>query len=343
MNIVYGICGEGYGHASHALTIADYLQKKGNRVLILTYGRAYDILEKKFNVRKIEGLHIICESGKISVPKTIFTNFFNLVKLLFEFRGLEREIDKFHPDFFITDMEPLSSFLANKKNLPLISLSNQNRFLACKINSKIKNIHHHFFTKLITRLFVIRADYYITLSFSDLSKRILKNHYIVSPILRPDILNLKPTVKNKVLVYLTKKDENVLNMLKKIDENFVVFGYDVEKKEGNLYFRKKEKFLEEFKDSKAIISNSGFTSVGEALYLKKPYFAIPLRGHFEQIYNAEYIKEKGFGQFSDRLKKEDIENFLKNLDEYRKNLSRYKMDRKKIFGFMDLILRDIER
>jgi UDP:flavonoid glycosyltransferase YjiC (YdhE family) len=40
------------------------------------------------------------------------------------------------------------------------------------------------------------------------------------------------------------------------------------------------RYLEELKACKAIIATAGFTLMSEALYLKKPYLALPLKGQF---------------------------------------------------------------
>jgi uncharacterized protein (TIGR00661 family) len=44
-----------------------------------------------------------------------------------------------------------------------------------------------------------------------------------------------------------------------------------------------------------VIANSGFSLICEALYLGKPYLAIPVRHQFEQVLNAYYVDKMGYG------------------------------------------------
>ena len=44
--ILYGIAGEGAGHASRSKEVIRYLQKKGHELRIVSYDKGYDILSK---------------------------------------------------------------------------------------------------------------------------------------------------------------------------------------------------------------------------------------------------------------------------------------------------------
>jgi len=74
MKILYGVAGEGYGHSSRALILADYLEKKGHEVIILTYGQAYKVLKKRFKCFKVKGLHLIFEKSILRKRKTVKYN-----------------------------------------------------------------------------------------------------------------------------------------------------------------------------------------------------------------------------------------------------------------------------
>ena len=66
--------------------------------------------------------------------------------------------------------------------------------------------------------------------------------------------------------------------------------------------------------------------MSEALYLKKPYLALPLKGQFEQVLNALFLKQAGYGTYSDDLQTEEVSDFLNNQDLYRKRLTDYELD-----------------
>jgi uncharacterized protein (TIGR00661 family) len=148
--------------------------------------------------------------------------------------------------------------------------------------------------------------------------------------IRDEVRDSRPLSGDKILVYLTRENQAVLDTLKQFHEEFVVFGYNVNEKEDNLEFRVRDFFLEELKACKAIIATAGFTLMSEALYLKKPYLALPLKGQFEQVLNALFSKQAGYGNYSDDLEAIDVSEFLDNLDIYLKNLADYELDFNKL-------------
>ncbi|MBU0760680.1 MAG: hypothetical protein KJ600_02350 [Nanoarchaeota archaeon] len=46
MKTLYGVAGEGLGHSSRAMEVIPFLEKKGHEVLVVTYGQAYDVLDR---------------------------------------------------------------------------------------------------------------------------------------------------------------------------------------------------------------------------------------------------------------------------------------------------------
>jgi len=340
MNILYGVSGEGFGHASHAIVVANFLQKKGHKVIIATYGQAYELLKDKFNVILINGFNLIYNEGILRHRKSFFYNAKPFLRTIKHRKKLKEAIKNFKPDLCISDMEPIVSFLSYFYHIPLISLSNQNRFVDFKINVPKKYLGDFLIAKIIIKLFSPWKNYSIALSFSKL-KQIKKNSYIASPIIREDIRNLKFNDTGPIIVYLTKRNESSIRALKKSSENYIVYGYDINKKEDNLHFKTRDFFLNDFVNCKAFISNSGFTSVGEAFYLKKPYFAIPLKGQFEQLYNALYIQKNGLGHYAEKLTLDNLNYFLSHLEVYKKNLIKHKFSSNEAVEILDRLLEKI--
>ncbi|MDR2873795.1 MAG: hypothetical protein LBV42_03505 [Methanobrevibacter sp.] len=92
---------------------------------------------------------------------------------------------------------------------------------------------------------------------------------------------LKTNHGNHVLIYQSNKtDLRLINVLKRINENFIIYGFDKERIDDNLTFRKfnETKLYNDLKDSKAVITNEGFSLISEAIYLKKPTYNIPING-----------------------------------------------------------------
>lgn len=337
MKIIYGVSGDGFGHSSRASEMINFLEGKGNEVLVLTYSQAYDVMKEKFDVFKIEGITLKFRKGKLSLSKTFSSGIKPVVENIKSFKGVSEKISSFKPDVFITDYEPFTAMLSYYFKKPLVSIDNQHRLTHLKVEVPKKYKKEFDVARTATRVNPPRADKYIILSFAKLPAE--KKAVVVSPILRDSIINLKTSKEDKILVYQTKPDLSLIRILKKIPENFVSYGYDVEKKEGNVIFRKAgSQFIEDLASAKAVIATAGFTLISESLYLKKPYFALPLKGQFEQVLNALFLKSSGCGDYSDSPSKEEIESFIKNIQKYEKAMKKFTFDPKEAFGVMEKVL-----
>lgn len=66
------------------------------------------------------------------------------------------------------------------------------------------------------------------------------------------------------------------------------------------------------KNADALIVNGGYSSVSEAIALRKPSFVIPLPGHAEQFINAGMVEELGLGY---RVTADSVMTVLRQLHE----------------------------
>lgn len=335
MKILYGLSGEGFGHSSRAKKVIPFLERQGHEVLVFTYGQAYKVLKKDFRVVKIEGGEFVFREGRLKKKRTIWRSSKSYFKNVWKWRSIRKKIERFKPEVCISDMEPIVPIIRRLYGLPLICFDNQHRLTHLELKVPKGYRRSYLAARSIVHRFVSRADAFVILSFVK-GKIKGNNAYIVSPLLRDEVLKLKRKRGGKVLVYLTKKDDRLLDELRGINEEFVVYGHGKRKRDGNLVFRKiGPGFLYDLAECKAVIATAGFTLISEALYLKKPYFAIPLRGQFEQTLNALFLKKSGLGDYREKPAQKDLEKFLGKLGFYEKRLKRHKMD-------PDEALREIE-
>lgn len=346
MKILYGVCGEGLGHSSRAKTIIPYLESRGHEVKIIAYGQAIPVLKKEgFEVFKIRGATLKYKKGRLKKRETIKASLKNLffnIKKSRQICNLMKE--KF--DLCISDFEFTTAILSSLYSLPLISLDNQHRTANLELEIPKKYQKVFFYAYLITKIVASKADFYIITSFAKgkIKEKYKQNTFIVPPVIRPEIKILKPKKENFVLVYLTKKDARIFKILKQIPEKFIVYGFKDKGKDKNIIYKKTGSyFIKDLSRCKAVIATAGFTLISEALYLKKPYLAFPLNNQFEQLTNALFLKQVGFGDYSDKPEKSKIENFLKNLEEYRKKMKNYKPDYNLLFKTLDKVLRRIKK
>jgi len=341
MRILFGVCGEGLGHSSRAKAIISHLEKKGHKILVITYNQAYQTL-KNFNPIKTKGISILFKKEKLSLSKTIIKNIKNFLIDVKSWKKIKSRIDKFSPEICISDMEHIVPIISYWYKIPLISIDNQHFLTNTKLTipKKYKSSYH--LAKLTIKACVRKANAFIVLSYIK-QKPIIKNTYIVSPIIRKEIKKLKPKNKDYLLVYLTKENPALINHLKNIKENFIIYSSLIteEKQENNLEFKKQsQNFINDLANCKAIIASAGFSLISEAIYLKKPYFAIPLKGQFEQTLNAISLKKSSLGTYSENPTKNQILDFLKNIQNYEKKLKHYSLNPNEALNVLDKILKN---
>ena len=326
MNIVYGVSGEGLGHVFEAIEIIDLLQRDGHTVKVLTFGdRALECLAR-FNPVVIEGIHLVVDAKGLSLPKTFERN-----KPFFAFfarhtRRLLRDLAEFRPDVFISGYEPFTTLAANWLRRPLICMDNQNE-LRLLPRPKGASLSAFYLVCAANRIVTFGAAYCIIKSLRrpEVPNPRLR---VVSPIVQQEIRRLNPTEGKHVLVYLTKPNEQVIATLKAIpSETFIVYCHDRSGADANITFRPRGlQFLEDLASCRAVIGTAGFSLIADSIYLRKPYFAVPLKRQFEQIHNASFLTDAGVGESSEAISCEQIESFLRRLPEYRSRLGRYHFD-----------------
>ncbi|MGK0209142.1 MAG: hypothetical protein ACI83O_000408 [Patescibacteria group bacterium] len=340
MRILYGICGEGYGHSSRAQSVIEHLQKQGHEVMILTYAQALETLQK-FNPVDIFGIEVEYRKGKMSILKSLYMNNKRLVKKIMKFPKLKARIDRFNPDICISDMEPIVPIISFWYKLPLISIDNQHELIYRKQKVPFKYKIPYLIAKTAIKRCIARANSFIILSFTN-HKSNKKNVHFVNPIIRNEVLKLKPKEENFVLVYLSKPDSKLIELLKKRKEKYRVYGQQDSGKEGNIKYKKKGPgFLRDVQNCRAIVATAGFSLISEALYLKKPYFAIPIKGQFEQYLNGVYIEESGFGIFSEDPKESDLDSFYRKVTNIKKKMENISLNPNKATQKLDFIIKGL--
>jgi uncharacterized protein (TIGR00661 family) len=341
MRILYGVCGEGLGHSSRAESVIKHLKKSGHEVLVLTYGHAYSAL-KKFDPVDIFGIELEYIEGNMSVWRSYFSNLKKFYGRLKDFPLIKKKVSEFSPELCISDMEPIVPIISFWYKLPLISIDNQHALVFSKMSIPLKYKKAFYVARGFVKRCISRAHHFIVLSFvkEDVGR---KNVSYVNPILRQEVVKMKPVSGDFVLVYLSNRDDRLEGVLRGLNEKFVVYGGSLEggRVKNVLYKKKGKGFLLDLKKCKGVVATSGFSLMSEALYLKKPYFAIPLKGQFEQFANALYLKKSGFGEYSEEPSVEDLKGFFSRLKEFRRKLRRYKSDSSEALRVLDGVIGEL--
>ena len=324
--IVYGVSGEGSGHSSRSREMLTHLQELGHDVIAVSYDRGYANLKDDYEVFETEGLHIASLDNRVSKVKTFTDNLQRLPKGHKKLQMLRKDIFKtFQPDCVITDFEPMTAYLANHYDLPLITIDNQHRLRYMSYPCPAHLQADRRMTITIIRAMVPRPDVSLATTFYYGEPK-NERSFFFPPILRKEVLSLQPFVGEHSLVYLTSGFETFLKKLRSFKrESFIVYGAGKEGTDGHLTFKafSKTGFLHDLASCKAVMATAGFTLMTESFYLRKPYLALPMRGQFEQEINGFLLARLKYGINLRRTSSEAIGNFLYCLPDFVENLKTY--------------------
>ena len=120
------------------------------------------------------------------------------------------------------------------------------------------------------------ANAYLVISFFTAPIR-KRNTFLFPPLLRQEILDATPTQGDHVLVYVTSPAPALAKLLAAVRCRFIAYGFGREGEEKNILYKKPsiDGFFADLTSARAIVANSGFSLVTEALHLAKPYLAVP--------------------------------------------------------------------
>ncbi|MDQ3365469.1 MAG: teichoic acid biosynthesis protein [Myxococcota bacterium] len=336
MKVLYGVTGEGMGHAMRSRVVIEHLLAAGHVVEIMASGRAAAFLGKRFEgVNTIHGLHLILEENRVRKGKTLWSNVLNGVL------GVPRNIaayfeliGAFEPEVVISDFESWSYFYGRSHRLPILSIDNMQVIHRCELPAEIIEGNEVAFqlTKAFVKTKLPSCDaYYITSFFRPPTRK--PDTSLFPPILRPEILAATPSPGEHLLVYQSGANDALQAALSATGIECRIYGMRAglteEVQDGNLRFRpfSEEQFITDLATSRAVIAGGGFTLMGEAVFLRKPMLAVPLAGQFEQQMNARYLEREGYGMCALDLEEPGvIPRFLERTPDCVRKLAAYHQD-----------------
>ena len=323
-NILYGVNGEGAGHSTRAKEVLAHLRDQGHTLHVASFDRGMRNLSGPFEVTEIFGFRFAYVNNRVRYKRTLAKNLVTMRQAAKSVHKLKELIADWKIGLIITDFEPLSCHVGHRMGLPVISIDNQHCLTNAVVSYPRQYRRDAAAAKLVTRLMTPHADAYLVISFftAPLKKR---NTFLFPPLLRQEILEATPTEGEHVLVYVTSPAPALAKTLSAVRGSFIAYGFGRDGKEANVVYKKPslDGFMRDLTSAKAVVANSGFSLVTEALQLGKPYLAVPVKHQFEQIFNAYWLQKMGYGAYWEDLNKERVESFLYNLPLYREKLEDY--------------------
>lgn len=349
MKILYGVTGEGMGHAMRSRVVLEHLVAAGHDIEIMVSGRAAQFLSKRFEgVHTIHGFHMILEENRVRMGKTLWSN------VLTGVRGVPQNIaayfsliDRFEPALVISDFESWTYLYGKSHRLPILSIDNMQVIHRCELPEDVVGDDKVAFqlTKAFIKAKLPNCDAYFITSFFRPPPR-KPNTYLFAPILRPEILQATPESGDHLVVYQSGPNPTLEAALAAAGVECRIYGMRPgltdEQRTGSLRFLpfSEAGFIRDLATCRAVIAGGGFTLMGEAVFLHKPMHAIPLAGQFEQLLNARYLSREGYGSWSETVDdKHVVPQFLERIPEFAGALATYaQKDNREILSAVDEFL-----
>jgi uncharacterized protein (TIGR00661 family) len=283
MKIFYAVQATGNGHISRAMEILPYLERYGQVDLFLSGENNSLRLNAPVKYRSKGIGFFYTNSGSLNYADTIRK--FAPLRVLREVRALP--VEKY--DLVINDFECITSLACRWKKVPSVNFGHQASFISEKVP---RPKHKSAMGEWILHNYA-KATQYVGLHFNSY------DNFILPPVIKKEILQSEPHDKGHFTVYLPSFSDAVLanHFMELSDFRFQIFSKEVTQplQSGNILFIpvQKERFNKSLIGCSGVITNAGFETPSEALYLGKKLLAIPIRGQYEQLCNAAALEKLG--------------------------------------------------
>jgi len=339
MRILYGVVGEGMGHATRSRVVIDHLSRT-HEVEVVVSGRAHDYLKAResdrLGVNRIWGLSIVYEDNEVRNLRTFLSNVKSGLT-----GGVPKNVkayldltEKFRPDLVVSDFESWSYLFAKLHGLPVVSLDNIQLLNRCGHPPEVLAGHEadYLVAKGVVAAKLPGCFHYLVTSF--VFPEIVKPRTSLHPpVLRPEILAARAEPGGHLLVYQTSTTNAALpEILRRCGRECRIYGLKrdlaADLVDGNLRYRpfSERQFIEDLRTAHAVVSGGSFTLMSEAVYLHKPMLSVPVKKQFEQILNGRYLERLGYGLTDDELTEARLGELLERVGEFQGNLARYRQD-----------------
>lgn len=302
MKILYAVQGTGNGHITRAMSIIPLLEKYAT-VDVLISGFSYNLSLPFKTTYQFKGMSFCFgKKGGIDYLETFKKNKLN------RFLNEVKQLDLNEYAFVVSDFEPISCWAAMKQKKICIGFSNQASIFTSNVPVP-KSMD-------VTGKFILKYYAPCTQSFGIHFQKY--NPQIFTPIISDDVRTLQTKSEGYYLVYLPAYDvDKIIRVFKQFEkERFIVFSnvkQKISKRNITVHPLDRAYFLKKLANCSGVITAAGFSTVADALYLKKKLLVIPQKSQFEQKCNAFALKKMGVAVIK-KLKKKYIPELQQWMD-----------------------------
>ncbi len=331
MRILYGVVGEGMGHATRSRVVIEHLLDRGHEVRVVASGRASAYLaERVAAVGDIWGLTMAYTDNEVRRWQTLARNLQGAVSGWPQnVREYFRIVEEFGPDAVVSDFESFAWLFGRRHRLPVISVDNIQVIDRCRHDEGITAGHQADFelARALVRWKLPGCRHYVVTTFFRPPVRKPRTTLVPS-LLRPEILAARPEPGDHLLVYQTAEgNEGLPGALAASGLECRVYGFrrdlTADVHEGTLVYRpfSEAGFIDDLRTAAGCLTGGGFTLLSECVHLGVPALSVPLAGQFEQVLNARYIERVGYGMYAPHASATAIAAFAERLPDHRAALA----------------------
>ncbi|WP_338874277.1 glycosyltransferase family protein [Spirosoma sp. SC4-14] len=334
MRVLFLVQGEGRGHLTQALSLAQILQTAGHDVIGALVGITDErgvpaFFSEKFTapITPIFSPGLVYNAGtnelepfKTTVQAIRYAKpFWRSLKQVRDVIGQQR------PDVVVNFYEMLGglTYALLRPTVPMVCIAHQYFAFHPNFQRPKKQWFYRQAFKINTRLTCFGAEELLALSFDKQADEPSQRLRVVPPLLRQEITDLKPVDGDFLLAYVTQP--GLKTELLKAHQQHPTLQMDAFHSGVNVpdqviddtltyHAIDGKRFLDFMSRCKAIVTTAGFESVCEAAYLGKPALMIPQPNHFEQACNAIDGQRAGVGVAADRFDLEQLLAYLPHHD-----------------------------
>ena len=313
MKILYAVQGTGNGHVSRAREILPILEKYGDLDVFLSGKNSQVELPCPIKYRS-EGLTMYyTPKGSVDYWQTGTRAGYR--RVLQEVRDFPVEAY----DLIINDFEFITAYACKLKNKPCVAFSHQSAFLSPKVPKP--DVFDPIGSSVLK--YYAPSSSAVGLHFDEFDT------FIKKPIIRQEIRQLEPNNGTHFTLYLPHyHDSIVIKALEKIDAEFHIFSKHTKNQENlnhkpniKIFLVHHQTFTESLKNCAGLITGAGFEAPAEAIFLGKKVMALPIMGQYEQLCNAEALRQIGV-----QIVQKIDQDFPKTLEHWIENAQALRID-----------------
>ncbi len=337
MRYVFIIQGEGRGHMTQSIALAEMLRRNGHQIVEVLVGECSNRALPQFFVDKINApitrykspaLDYSNSGRNTNMWRSIRLNLLpsQTVKWISSMQTIARTIRRVKPNVVVNFYELLMGVTTMSTLLhlrtPIVSIAHQFMLEHPEYRHKATSSQGQMMMKTMNKFCSWGSCKTLALSIYDLPT----NHYrsrgknivVVPPLLRPEIFSAEVSEGDYILGYMLNPAflDDILEWKAAHPELKVHLFWDkagepkVQERVAGLWLHQinDSLFLQKMAGSRGYITTAGFESVCEAFYLGKPVMMIP--AHIEQQINARDAASAGVGIISEHFDLEQLNSYI---------------------------------